>query len=181
MSAENVSRGVKDHSDADVSLASRGRMAAAITSALVEMTALEQEVNEFVHRRPEQGGAVLDVVPSRRVTASSSAGEIHDFSKSKREEIARTGDRVFQASAQNAMTWNVWHRLGRFTGELNPHAYLGRIDGFFDKTRMVNKQGLKEIEETFDEIWRIDQSCAQTIEEALTLLKTARDSLKAMS
>jgi hypothetical protein len=181
MSAENVSRGIKDCSAFDASLTSRGRMTAAVACALAEMAALEQEVSDLVCLHPEQGDAVHDVVSSRRMTAGSSAGEIHDFSKSKREEIARTGDRVFQASSQNAMAWNVWHRLGRFTTELNPQAYLGRIDGFFDKTRMANKQGLKEIEEAFDEIWQIDKSCAQRVEEALALLKTAQESIRIIS
>jgi hypothetical protein len=156
-------------------------MAVAIVCALAEMTMLEQEINSLMRLHPEQGAAVFDVVPSRRVTATGAAGEIHDFSKSKREGITSAGDKVFRATSQNVMAWNVWHRLGRFTTEINPQAYLGRIDGFFDKTLMTNTWGLKEIEEVFDEVWQIDRFCAQRVDEALILLKTARESIRMVS
>jgi hypothetical protein len=144
------------------------------------MAALEQEVNNLMHLNPKKDNAVLDVASSRPVAASSSTGEVHDFSKSKREEIAQAGSRITQASSQNPMTWGVWHRLGRFTNEINPQAYLGRIDRFFDKTTMANEQGLKEIEEVFDEVWQLDKTHAQKTEEALVLLRDARKVIESL-
>jgi hypothetical protein len=156
-------------------------MATALTCALTEMAALEQEVNSLMRLNPEKDNAILDTALPCSVAASSPTGKAHDFSKSKREEIAQVGSRITQTSSQNAMTWGAWHRLGRFTNEINPQAYLGRIDRFFDKTTTVNAQGLKEIEEVFDEVWQLDKTHAQKTEEALVLLRNAREIIESLS
>jgi hypothetical protein len=181
-------RSVKgDRPDFDAGLVSRGKMAAALACALAEMEALEQDINGFLRSNQTQGGqgnqrgGVFDSAPSHHMLARDYVGEIHDFSRSKHDEIERVGTKVSQVSLRSVMAWNVWQQMGRFGNEINPQAYLGRIDGFFDKTAVTNERGMKAVKEVFEEVWQTDKAYAQRVEEALILLRGVRESFGRIS
>jgi hypothetical protein len=164
-----------------VSLVSRGEMAVAVARALAEMAALEQEVDKLIRLNLENCHGVSDTAFDASsfsyAGAQNPIGRVRDFSKSRREEIACAGRKVSPAGLQNVVGWSIWQHLGRFSSEINPQAYTGRINSYFDKTATRNDQGLKAMEEVFEQVEQMDRNCAQKIEQALDLLKTARESL----
>jgi hypothetical protein len=198
MSAKDHALSTEHLPVSELTFASRGRMAHTLVGAYAEITALEQELVSLIRlsqeSQDEEGGAPVarnttssrpETLQSRQTTphvATHDATQvIHDFSRDKRKKIASMGERVVQTSPQNVMAWNAWHRLGRFANELNPQAYLGRIDGFFGRANTINEQSLKAMDEVFEEVWRTDDNHAQRIEETLGILKSIRESIKSAS
>jgi hypothetical protein len=171
-------------------------MAAAIASAFAEMTALEQEFADLIRLGSEvcgsrngssgsggsdDGGSDGGSTSPPRTTTHGSGGRVRDFTERRRDEIARAGRRVSPAGLQDVTAWSVWQRLGRFASEINPSAYSGRVTSYFNKTAASNEQALKEMEEAFDEVRRLDAIHAQRVEEAIALLRTIRQSIEIAS